>query len=317
MRSILRRLWVLTKLLSQRLPRWWQVLLLLLLLAVVGWKTRVFAEVALVVITTGALFLYGAIGLLLDYRPKVSIRSAEDLCAEVEKSRREYCLILRPFGADGTILTVKAEAIRNPKRVRGDTVVVEELVDRASRAVFNLDAWTLVDPNAFVLPPGPKWVRSDNASWRGYIKRLIKRALVVIIVLPPSKTRTLSLTWEVEQCVANGLVGRMLFVLPPTEIAGSDSSRQCVREFSTLFPLLADLPDTTVAVWPKNYEEVEFWHEIPIDPDELKLVGKREAFVTDECYLDILERALGAIRSEVGSAPFHQRYAYAKLQQPS
>jgi hypothetical protein len=285
------------------------------LIGIAGAKASSVGRIAIVFLTTAALFIGGAARLLAEYRPKLDVRSADDLCREVAATKTEFCLVLRPFGADGMIYTVKADSIRNSQRVRGDTTTVEALVETAAASVFGVSTWALVDPQALVLPPGPHWVSSDQASWQGHVKRLIQRALVVIVVVPPNKSKTPNLEWEIRQCVANGLTGRLLFVLPGADVPGAQSSRECVRGFSKLFPLLGELPEDAVVVLPTSYDKLVRWFETdPKTSQPPSDDARKDLVLTDETYLSMIQEAFQRIqRQALGRSGFRDKYPYAKM----
>jgi len=116
-----------------------------------------------------------------------------------------YCLLLRPFGADGRLLT-----IRSPRSFWGNALgrlpvarpfvfyrlTIEQALQRSFQEQFGEEVVALVDQSERRAPPGPTFLRTSNEAWELTIRRLMMRASHVAIVVPPGFGVTSGLATE-------------------------------------------------------------------------------------------------------------------------
>lgn len=236
------------------------------------------------------------------------VGSADDYVSYIRNSQAEYCLILRPFGADGFIpIRTNPPANRFSRimmRISGlsswkISKTLEQIIGETVTNVFNCETVALVDPKLKLVPSSPKFISTDNSSWQTIIEQLLKRALVVFLILPPQKKITSSVLWEVERIVRWGLVGRFIIVLPPPSRPGYRNSYESAKELAVLFPILHLLPDKTIIIFPSI-----------IGPMVWEAKPKKKETIGEFTYVAGLNDILTRIKSELKGCPFPQRYQY-------
>jgi hypothetical protein len=246
---------------------------------------------------------------LFSVNMKGSVGSAEEYVSYINTCQAEYCLILRPFGADGFI-PIRA----NPPADRLSHVMmrifglgswkmsktVEQIIAETVSNVLNCETVALVDPKLKLVPSSPKFISTNNSSWQRIIELLLKRAVVVFLILPPQKTVTTSVRWEVERIAALGLTGRFIIVLPPPNHSNYRNSYESAQELADLFPVIHTMPDKVVVLWPHSNLKALCWQG---------QVRKRDK-VGELTYVLGLNYALTRIKSEMKECPLPQRYQY-------
>lgn len=188
-----------------------------------------------------ALLVY-ATSVLLSVRPRSVAERGSDFLATVRHAETEYCLVLRPFGADGFIplLMEPRRWSRIGKWAFGGlrpAHTLEAVLTDAVRDHLACETVALVDPQCSVVPAGPHYLSASDAEWQELVDQLIRRALVVVFVLPPRRPVSDSLIWEVGRSIALGLTGRAVVFLPPQRLTAtrkpsplSRNSRHCSRD---------------------------------------------------------------------------------------
>jgi hypothetical protein len=241
---------------------------------------------------------------------KGSVASADDYVSHIYNSQTEYCLILRPFGADGFIpIRVnppKDKLSRILMRIFGLGVwkmskTVEQIIGETVNNVLNCETVALVDPKLKLVPSSPKFISTDNSSWQRVIELLLKRSLAVFLILPPGKGITCSVLWEVERIARWGLVGRFVIVLPPPDHSGYRNSYESVKELADLFPAIHRLPDKVILISPYSNVWADCWKAEP----------KKREKTGEFTYVSGLNHILTRIKSEMSECPLPQRYLYS------
>jgi len=239
---------------------------------------------------------------------KGSVASAGDYVSRIYNSQTEYCLILRPFGADGFI-PIRTnpptdKLTRIMMRIFGlgawkMSKTVEQIIGETVNNVLNCETVALVDPKLKLVPSPPKFISTDDSSWQRIIELLLKRALVVFLILPPQKGITNSVLWEVERITRWGLVGRFIIVFPPPNHSGYKNSCRSAKELAVLFPIIHRLPDDAIVVCPSIVDTV-IWKAEP----------KKREKIGELTYVSALNHILTRIKSEMDECPLPQRYQY-------
>jgi len=252
-------------------------------------------------------FLVYLVIFLFSVNGKGWVGSAEEYVSYVNSSQAEYCLILRPFGADGFI-PIRANPpadtlLRVLMRISGwgswkMSKTVEQIIDETVIDVLNCETVALVDPKLKFVPSSPRFISTDNFSWQRNIELLLKRALVVFLILPPQKRVTSSVRWEVERIVALGLAGRFIIVLPPSNHSNYRNSYESAKELADLFPAIDRMPDNAIVLWTYSDLEALCWR------------GKVKKKIGELTYVSGLNYALTRIKSEMNECPLPQRYQY-------
>lgn len=154
------------------------------------------------------------------YQRLEATSSYDDIGLRLRDSTEEFGLVLRPFGADGETFLRQYETTRKgQKRLRSgmfsENLTMEQVFAEAAQKAAKQRVYALVDQSRKVAPPGPVYVRVENADWRDAISQLMKRAYVVFLWLPAGQDVRESLNWEIEQIVQVGLQKRTIIVMPP------------------------------------------------------------------------------------------------------
>lgn len=221
--------------------------------------------------------------LMKQYRFRIRLPTAAKALATARRERRPYAVLLRPFGADGFIhlQTLPDTPPEEPKpwwrrrstrpqwRVWQDawrsSVTAESLFAEAIQVVLGVSTTlALVEPWQLVLPPGPRFVRASS-DWRRDVLDLLQGAVMVAILFPPGKDCTRSVRWEIEQCLRLGLVGRLVFLLPPEPMDTAHAARRGLRDLADLVPSIDRVPEGVIAACPQPSGPLRFWH-VPPDP---------------------------------------------------
>jgi len=154
-------------------------------------------------------------------RPRAT-ESYNDIGPSLLNSTEEFCLVLRPFGADGETLlrqyefTVTGKArLATRKDFAVENLTIEQVFASAAQEAVQQKLYTLVDQDRRLAPPGMVYMRARNDDWRDAVLALVQRAYAVILWLPPGQEIRSSLSWEIEQIVRAGLQTRTIIVLPP------------------------------------------------------------------------------------------------------
>lgn len=174
---------------------------------------------------------------------------------------------------------------------------LERVIEAAVRRTFGCETVALVDPVLKALPKSPRYISSDNDAWRDVIEVLLQRALVVILILSPGQTVRDALRWELRRAVELGLLGRLLFVLPPPGTEGHAAALAALRDLSDVLPALSQSEPNWIVIYPHDDRRFQ-WFEVT-SPD-----------VADKTYHDAISEILSGISAKVRDLSFVQRYPY-------
>jgi len=243
---------------------------------------------------------------IMDFRLAIRIESAFAFIEEVACSDRlEYCLLIRPFGADGFVPLLVAESERKDllgwaKKPVQMSNTLETVIKSCVAESIHCNTVALVDPRRRMLPRQPRYISAPDGAWRGVVDVLVRRALLVCVILPPDVRNSQALEWEVDHAVRNGLVGRLLIVLPPPETEGYDQAYRSLLALSSVFPEVESLKPNVAIVYPEPYGGLRYY---------CCKSGKDEA-VGEGFYRDCLLELMVEVSSHLGSRSFVQRYPY-------
>ena len=162
------------------------------------------------------------------YRKTYKAKSVDAFLMGID-SNKDYVLILRPFGADGTIVLQKYSNFLSRYFIRSKfNETIEEIISDESTK-HDIEVISILDPGSKLIVPGPQYLyASDN--WKSEVERLICRALCVVFVFPPSKQLTSSIMWELNCVARKGLSDRFQVFFP----LGDDNSMRFHEEIASL-----------------------------------------------------------------------------------
>jgi hypothetical protein len=169
------------------------------------------------------LALARLISQILGYQRPLATRSYNSVVPGLLTSTEEFCLILRPFGADGEVFlrqykTTRSGKKRIPYRLPvADLRTMEQVLAVAVEKTAKQKMYALVDQKRELAPPGPVYVRAPDDDWQEPIRDLMRRAYAVILWLPPDQDLRPSFNWEIEQIVLGRRQTRTIIVLPPPD----------------------------------------------------------------------------------------------------
>ncbi|MFF3325766.1 hypothetical protein [Streptomyces sp. NPDC002889] len=136
-------------------------------------------------------------------------------CAEaigpVLASEAPYCLLLRTFGGDGSVLLLTTPLIG----LWSPALTLEQVTARAMSRHHRMRTYTLVDADVRHSPPGPVYLRSPDDEWRFHIAALMGKAAHIVLLLAPGREMRRSLEWEIDEIRGRGLQHRVIIVFPP------------------------------------------------------------------------------------------------------
>ncbi|MBW4718002.1 hypothetical protein [Saccharothrix obliqua] len=255
---------------------------------------------ALVVIAVGAA----------QYRRSSATVGHEEVVVPLLRSEAKFCLILRPFGQDAHVVLPKVGAKR---RVGGGTpftpnVTLEQVVTTAARAVGDMKTYGIVDQRTVFAPPGPVLMRAADDEWQSVARNLIRRAAVIVLVLPPDREFGDGFLWEIEQIRRYDRTSRVVVVVPPG--SGAEAHEEALRRACVLMAMLDGEPDRfrvheyellfppTTMVIRCTADGVRWW-ETQDEPVERTMLGrKRKRVFADATYREVLEVAMREIDHE-------------------
>jgi hypothetical protein len=248
----------------------------------------------LVVVAALGFIVFGA-RMILQYRPRTrhSASTVHHYLASSDADP-EFCLVLRPFGADG-MFYVPTSGLVAPTRT------IESLISERAARILNLPTVTVVDNRKHVVPGGPHYLRCGR-DWQSDVERLMVRALFVVVVFPPGKGPTPSVRWEFDLAVRKGMLGRLLVLLPSANREARASA--VLSEIMTILPgtgLDTFDPPGIVGVWVNHPPKV--WYR----------EGGSEIGASG--YANILDEVIDAIGRDTRSTTYLERHPYA--QRPS
>lgn len=173
-------------------------------------------------------------------RRTVKVRAWDSVVGPLVRSQEEFCLLLRPFGEDGQIIspvrlnarpgTPLAQALFFPA-----TVTLEQMIASIVKNTLGLRTFGLVDSKFLLAPPGPHWLRATpgEQGWKQPVQALIERAHTIFLILPPGQKIRDAVKWEIRQITYKGLQNRVVIVVPPGEL-GSAGEADVRRDLCTV-----------------------------------------------------------------------------------
>lgn len=251
-----------------------------------------------------AWFLFAivySIWLLFSFRPASSAAPAIGFLKELFTSKVEYCLLLRPFGSDGYI---PLRTWYPPNSARATLLAgvptsktLERVLEASANKILKCGTIALVDPALKVIPKSPRYISSDNRTWQSAVDILLRRALVVVLILPPSQRVRESIRWELHRAIQLGLLGRLLFVLPPPGTEGHAAAHGSLQDLGDLLPALNKSESNWIVIYPKDSQGLK-WFEVS------------SADVYDKTYDDAISQVFSEIIAQLAGLSFGQRYPY-------
>lgn len=224
----------------------------------------------------------------------LNIRSIETYLSSIENTNNEYCLILRPFGADGQLyLPIKINALipGNP------SLTIETVITKTVRDISGISTVSIVDPALKKIPPGPQYLKVDD-DWKIHVEKLIERALFVIFLFPPGKHSTQSIEWELITTIEKDLFGRILLILPPPKQKNTYDTQNIVETISRFVPKFRTLPHYKIFACLLK-EEPYYWYQ-----------KKKIGVLNEKPYIEIIRQAIQQILHNIGDTDFKDRYQY-------
>ncbi len=179
------------------------------------------------------------------------LQSAQTFLADNPSSI--HALILRPFGADGSIVVRKYPWLLSPR------YMLEELIEDAVQSELHCKCYSLVDPKAGLLTMGPEYLLSDHDQWRTHVDALLKNTRVAFVLLLPGLGVTGSLLWELSRLVELKFAGRLIIVLPPPRHAGYESALKALSMAMTVFSAGAKFRSWPLMVYPEYDGSITYW----------------------------------------------------------
>lgn len=150
------------------------------------------------------------------YKRSAETKPYQEVLGPLIDSDQEFCLVLRPFGADGEVVL--------PHGGHGASTI-EQVIARAARKSLGLKTYALVDQDRRLAPPGPVYMRAPHDQWQSAVHALIRRAHSIVLILPPGQGIRDALKWEIDQITQHNLQTRLTVVLPPYRLYRDDFSR--------------------------------------------------------------------------------------------
>lgn len=171
---------------------------------------------------TGVFFISFWLGMLLfgvilaynawrKYVRTTATIEASEVLGSVANSKDSYCLILRPFGYDGSTILPRWSRVGS----WSPALTLEQVVALAIRRSIGIKTYAMVDQEQQLAPPGPVYLRSPHAEWRDVIAKLLDQAHHILLLLPPVHNLGESFGWELEQIAQKNLQSKVIAVLPP------------------------------------------------------------------------------------------------------
>lgn len=223
------------------------------------WTTKLFN--GLFVIMVGLwwiLVIAYTLYTIFSFRLAPAVDPASGFIEKITKNPVEYCLLLRPFGADGHV-PIKTSCEPGSQRAVFFAYVktsktLESIIESTVKEVLNCETIALVDPQLKILTTSPTYISADSESWKEVVDILLKRALIVVLVLAPGQTIRESVGWEIFRAIEVGLLGRLIIVLPPPNVDGHEKAHKALLELNNLIPGVSSCQLSTIVVYPSCYE---------------------------------------------------------------
>jgi hypothetical protein len=126
----------------------------------------------------------------------------------------EYCLLLRPFGSDGSTICVGDPGRKRYSLLYHPTPTLEQVIDWTVRRKLGMTTLAVVNQDARFAPAGPEYLSCPPDHWRCQVGELIKNAHTIFLVLPPGQNIRGSFQWELEQITQLTMNSRVVLILP-------------------------------------------------------------------------------------------------------
>ncbi|MCO8277492.1 hypothetical protein M1L60_43625 [Actinoplanes sp. TRM 88003] len=126
----------------------------------------------------------------------------------------EYCLLLRPFGSDGSTLCVGDPGKKRYSLLYHPTPTLEQVVDWTVRGKLGMETLAVVNQGARLTPVGPSYLACPDEHWKCQVGELIRNAYTIFLVLPPGQDIRRSFEWELEQITHHEMNSRTVLILP-------------------------------------------------------------------------------------------------------
>lgn len=243
--------------------------------------------------------------IVIEYKNKksITIKSVDDYLLEVDKNNREFCFLLRPFGADGFLFLPQYR----PNLVKllwggRTTNTVEYIIDKVAKEKFGLETVSLIDLKKKKLAPGPQYLIAKTDSkdeWKIDAEKLFSRALMVFFIFPPTKESTESIEWELEQTAVKKLKDRVAIVFPPQKRKNKKRHNQIIESISKIYPEVLNLDVNSMSI-------LSFYL-----CSQLKYTYENyKSTVYVENYKEFIQEILLNATDSVKKKAFEQRYPY-------
>lgn len=233
--------------------------------------------------------------------------------------QQEYCLILRPFGRDGETLMQKGWLGRLSRMV-----TLEQVVASAMRSAADIPTMAVVDSAQDLAVSGPTYIRSAHSEWRFVVEKLLNRAAMVVLLLPPGQSLKASFAWEVEQIGNRRLQSRTLIVLPGSDPDGGPEGYRTARRNACIVLAALDRLDADIS----SVRDFEVDHYLRALPDRVLAVaaptgtgeetGEMKVWhVADavtgssyRAYAESIQAFAALTRADLSKLPFRSRYPF-------
>lgn len=279
--------------------------------------------ICLLYITKYALILILLLGLLFLNRVLYArrgkanwgeVQSAQNYLKEIYSGKKEYCLILRPFGNDGHFKFANVNAgtvMESLLSSAWNDVIIEQTIERLVKTFdSSVETVALIDPKQGKVPIAPKFICTSNDTWQWVIFDLLKRALWVFVIIPPGTKITDAVIWEINKIMEFGLVGRFALVLPPS---GEEEGKRLLEEIKEKLFFISDaldfLEDGTVLIYPNDESQGVFIYnkrnQLPkaVRWRYLKSLPLKK-------YGELLEKTMHRMHEITNDLPFESRYMH-------
>lgn len=203
----------------------------------------------------------------------------------------QFGLILRPFGADGSIY-LKANQGNMPWS-SFDTRPVERVFSSVARERSDLPTYSVVDPCTNVAPMGPTYLRTGG-DWKGDVSRLIKKAQLIVMIFPPGQPFTENTRWELQRVYDFGKAPRCVVLFHPrAEDQGTETDAVVRFVMSRTDTMSCDAPVCSI---PQDIQQI-----IAIECGTRPIIWRCKAALPAlppvDLYKRILERSVERLHS--------------------
>lgn len=284
----------------------------------------------------GGIILLAAISItlirvLIDFQRRKSIKSAKNLLISLENETIEYCLVLRPFGSDGSMIIERKplftigcggilillalcmiftqvivivalffSRLRLPK-------TFEKLVSEIVGANLGYFTVALGDPKLKLFPTSVFYFNATDENWKATIDILLRRASIVILAMQPGTVIGNSTKWEIERIKSLDMTNRLIIVLPPANSREYKSAYESLMYIESIYPSIRNLS------WEnRSWGEDERPLVIGFDKDENTYIycSAYENRFNESEYADILFHEFERISPEFKNLRFQEKFPH-------